>query len=78
MIKLNKLIDKNGYEYVNVPAEPHQLISMGFSVQEAQELYHQAILEQKDKVDKRQQYYFLEQAAIKMAPLQDAVDLNIH
>ncbi|KER01192.1 tail fiber assembly protein [Photorhabdus temperata] len=77
MIILNKLTDKNGYEYVNVPAEPHQLISMGFSVQEAQVLYQQAIVEQKNKESHSQRYYLLEQAAIKMAPLQDAIDLDI-
>ncbi|PQQ23759.1 tail fiber assembly protein [Photorhabdus hindustanensis] len=77
MIILNKLTDKNGYEYVNVPAEPHQLISMGFSVQEAQELYQQAVVEQKNKVNHRQRYYLLEQAATIMAPLQDAIDLGI-
>ncbi|WP_323835115.1 tail fiber assembly protein [Photorhabdus africana] len=77
MIILNKLIDKNGYEYVNVPAEPHQLISMGFSAQEAQKLYQQAIIEQKNKFYHRQKYYLLEQATIKMAPLQDAIDLSI-
>ncbi|MCC8456688.1 hypothetical protein CE143_00150 [Photorhabdus luminescens] len=77
MITLNKLIDKNGYEYVNVPAEPHQLISMGFSAQEAQSLYQKAIIEQKNKAYHRQQYYLLEQATIKMAPLQDAIDLGI-
>ncbi|KMW71787.1 hypothetical protein TI10_19555 [Photorhabdus luminescens subsp. luminescens] len=77
MIILNKLIDKNGYEYVNVPAEPHQLISMGFSAQEAQALYKQAVIEQQNKANKRQQYYLLEQAAIKIAPLQDAIDLSI-
>ncbi|WP_445373573.1 tail fiber assembly protein [Photorhabdus tasmaniensis] len=77
MIILNKLTDKNGYEYVNVPAEPHQLISMGFNIQEAQELYQQAIVEQKNKSDNRHRYHLLEQAAIKMAPLQDAIDLGI-
>ncbi len=77
MIILNKLIDKNGYEYVNVPAEPHQLISMGFSTKEAQALYQQAIAEKKNKVNYRQRYYLLEQAAIKIAPLQDAIDLGI-
>nr|WP_240492373.1 tail fiber assembly protein [Photorhabdus namnaonensis] len=50
---------------------------MGFSDQEAKALYQQAIIEQKSKDDHRQRYYLLEQAAIKMAPLQDAIDLGI-
>ncbi|WP_255566987.1 MULTISPECIES: tail fiber assembly protein [Photorhabdus] len=50
---------------------------MGFSAQEAKALYHQAIIEQKNKTYHRQQYYLLEQASIKMAPLQDAIDLGI-
>ncbi|WP_422615852.1 tail fiber assembly protein [Photorhabdus cinerea] len=50
---------------------------MGFNAQEAQALYQQAIIKQKNKDDHRQRYYLLEQAAIKMAPLQDAIDLGI-
>ncbi|MEK9495060.1 tail fiber assembly protein [Photorhabdus sp. P32] len=77
MIILNKLIDKNGHEYVNVPAEPHQLVSMGFSEKEAKELYQQAIIDQKNEENYRKQYYLLNRASIKMAPLQDAIDLDI-
>ncbi|MCW7762147.1 tail fiber assembly protein [Photorhabdus luminescens] len=77
MTILNKLIDKNDYEYVNAPAKPHQLISMGFNEQEAKELHQQAIIEQKNKDNHRKKYYLLKQTAIKMVPLQDAIDLGI-
>nr|WP_256125231.1 tail fiber assembly protein [Photorhabdus luminescens] len=50
---------------------------MGFNEQEAKELYQQAIIEQKNKDNHRKQYYLLKQATIKMAPLQDAIDLGI-
>ncbi|MER2373351.1 tail fiber assembly protein [Photorhabdus laumondii] len=50
---------------------------MGFSAQEAQALYQQAIIEQKNKTYHRQKYYLLEQATIKISPLQDAIDLGI-
>lgn len=74
---LDTLTDKNGYQYVNVPADPYQLTEMGFSWPEATTLHQQALTARQAKACAEKRRYLLRDATTKIAPLQDALELGI-